>query len=303
MLRRAACLGPAAALLLMATTDVALADPPECVVVASSGRCLVEALDPGRPGGPAHDRSGGSGGSGRGSGGDTSTTDRRSRPSSDRAQTGEAIPPPPAVQVLLSPNGGPAGFALGPDRTAELAALLANPGAAPLAVAPVDPQVPARLAISELELSGPVIRSSTGDRGFVGVPIWLWIDRGPTLTSPRSATAAVGNAEVTATGRLSAVEWNMGPPGAQVVCDGPGTPWTGQPGPSPDCGYLYELRSLPERTGGTGRWPIVATSVWQVEWAGTSGGVPVAGQQTVRVSTDTSLSIGEIQVLVSGGGS
>lgn len=302
MLRRAACLGPAAALLLIATTDVALADPPKCVVVSSSGRCLVEALDPGRPGGPARDRNAGRG-AGRDSGGDAGTTDRGPGQSSDNTQPEESAPPPMWMQPVLSPNGGPAGFALGPDRSAELAALLANAGAAPLAAAPVDPQVPARLAISELELSGPVIRSSTGDRGFVGVPIWLWIDHGPTLTGPRTATAAVGNAEVTATGRLSAVEWDMGPPGAQVVCDGPGTPWAGQPGPSPDCGYIYELRSLPDRTGGTGRWPIVATSVWQVEWAGTSGGIPVTGQQTVRVSTDTSLSIGEIQVLVSGGGS
>lgn len=300
MLRRAACLTLATALLQLGTGDAALADPPKCVVVSSSGRCVVEAIDPGRPGGPARDRNAGRA-SGRDSG-DPDTTDRRPGQSSDNTQPDPA-PPPVLAQPLPMPNGRAGGFALSPDRSAELAALLANAGAAPLAAAPVDPKIPAQLAISELELSGPVIRSSTGDRGFVGVPIWLWIDRGATLTGPRSATAAVGNAEVTATGRLSAVEWDMGPPGAQVVCDGPGTPWTGQPGPSPDCGYVYELRSLPERTGGTGRWPIVATSVWQVEWAGTSGGVPVTGQQTVRVSTDTGLSIGEIQVLVSGGGS
>jgi hypothetical protein len=33
-----------------------------------------------------------------------------------------------------------------------------------------------------------------------------------------------------------------------------------------------------------------------------SGGVPVDGQQTVRVSADTSLAVGEVQVLVDGGG-
>ncbi|WP_300014631.1 hypothetical protein [Pseudonocardia sp.] len=47
----------------------------------------------------------------------------------------------------------------------------------------------------------------------------------------------------------------------------------------------------------------MATIVWQVGWVGISGGAPVSGQQTVRVSADTSVSVGEIQVLVSGGGS
>jgi hypothetical protein len=30
--------------------------------------------------------------------------------------------------------------------------------------------------------------------------------------------------------------------------------------------YTYQLRSLPERTGRTGRWPITATAVWVVTW-------------------------------------
>ncbi|QJY47799.1 ATP/GTP-binding protein [Pseudonocardia broussonetiae] len=205
---------------------------------------------------------------------------------------------------MIGENGGPGGLAVGPDRSAELLALLSTEARldaiAPLAT---DPAIPAQLAINELELSGPMIRLSTGETGFVGVPVWMWIEQGRGLAGPRSATAAVGNAAVTATGRLASVEWAMGPSGGRVVCDGPGTPWTGQAGPSPDCGYVYELRSLPERTGGTGRWPIVATIVWQVDWAGTSGGEPVSGQQTVRVSAETSVSVGEIQVLVSGGGS
>lgn len=303
MLRRAGYLTLATALLPLITAGGASAEPPPCEVVALSGRCLVEALDPGRPGGPAEadrgvpdqDESSGDGSSRVGS------------PGGGRPQQEiPAGPPPrrPFVQPLIGENGGPGGLAVGPDRADEILALLAeevNPDAAvPVAV---DPAVPAQLAINELELGGPVIRLSTGDTGFVGVPVWMWIERDPDLTGPRSATAAVGSAEVTATGRLASVEWEMGASGDRVVCDGPGTPWTGQIGPSPDCGYVYELRSLPERTGGTGRWPIVATIVWQVDWAGTSGGAPVSGQQAVRVSADTSVSVGEIQVLVSGGGS
>jgi hypothetical protein len=174
--------------------------------------------------------------------------------------------------------------------------------ATPPAAAQVDPAVPVRVAISELALRAPVIRLSASGTVFVGVPVWLWIDRGQALTGPTSATAAVGNAAVRATARLTSVEWSMGPDGAQVVCEGPGTPWTGQPGPSPTCGYVYTQRSLPERTAGRGRWLVQATGVWQVEWEGVSDGAPVAGAQTVRVSSQIELPVGEIQVLVSGGG-
>ena len=171
------------------------------------------------------------------------------------------------------------------------------------AAVPVDPAVPVRIAISELALQAPVIRMSARGTAFVGVPVWLWIDRGQAFTGPTSATAAVGNAAVRATARLTSVEWSMGPDGARVICSGPGTPWTGQAGPSPTCGYVYAQRSLPQRTAGRGSWLVQATGVWQVEWAGVSGGAPVAGGQTVRVSSQLELPVGEIQVLVSGGGS
>ena len=268
----------------------------------SSGRCLVEALDPGRPGGPAEDV--GDGPERDATGGDRASGEAPVGRRSQDDVPEEPVPRRPTLQPLIGENGGPTGFVVSPDRNDELLALLADvadpQSAAPVAV---DPAVPAQLAINELDLTGPVIRLSTGESGFVGVPVWLWIERDPDLTGPRSATAAVGNAVVTATGRLGSVEWELGPPGERVICDGPGTPWTGQAGPSPDCGYVYELRSLAERTGGTGRWPIVATIVWQVDWTGTSGGAPVTGQQTVRVPAGTSVAVGEIQVLVSGGGS
>jgi hypothetical protein len=141
---------------------------------------------------------------------------------------------------------------------------------------------------------------STAEAAFVGVPLWLWIEPSASGTGPISATATAGSAQVTATGRLTAVEWDLGPPGARLRCTAPGTPWNGQPGPSPDCGYTYQQRSLPERTNDTGRWPITATSVWQVDWTGTSAGAPVSGTETVRISTETSLAVGEVQVLVSG---
>lgn len=165
------------------------------------------------------------------------------------------------------------------------------------------PEILAQRAVEQLSLPAPVLHTSGVDRGFVGVPMWLWIDGGAAYTGPVSATATAGAASVTATAQLSEVEWAMGPPGAVVRCAGPGTPWTGQEGESPDCGYTYQRRSLPDRTAGTGRWTITATSVWTVTWSGASGGAPVAGEQIVRVPNETTLAVSEVQVLVGGDGS
>lgn len=259
-------------------------EPPGCAVTDSHGRCLVIAVDPGRPG-RAPDRDEPSGASDPRDddpGADSGTPPQRERPRLQAVPFGDG-----GWVQQVAPN--PADF-LGP--------LPAGAGqvADPVAVA----QALSQRAIEELLLDPPVPHTSVMGAGYVGVPVWLWIEDGIASTGPVSATATAGAARVTATGRLSAVEWSMGPAGGDVRCAGPGTPWTGQVGSSPDCGYTYEQRSLPERTGGVGRWPVVATGVWTVTWTGVSGGVPVAGEETVRVSTESSLSIGEIQVLVGG---
>jgi hypothetical protein len=285
-----------AALLGLSTLDAptASASPADCKVITSSGRCLVQALDPGRPGGPAG----------------PPVAAAPSNPQPRRQQ--------PAAR--RDPRGTPAEQDVARDHTADVTALaqrrllgLPDPpavaaGAAPeQAAAPrrqVDPAVPTRIAISQLDLRAPVIRMSNGGQPvFVGVPVWLWIEQGEGLTDVAGATAAVGNAEVRASARLTSVEWSLGPDGARVTCIGPGTPWTGQEGKSPDCGYTYTQRSLPERTGGTGRWPVTATSVWQVAWNGVSAGAPVQGAQTLRLTSEFAVPVDEIQVLVSGGGS
>jgi hypothetical protein len=57
---------------------------------------------------------------------------------------------------------------------------------------------------------------------------------------------------------------------------------------------------LPERTNGSGRWPLTGTAVWIITWTGTSAGAPVTGSQTLRLTAETSLAVGEIQVLIAG---
>lgn len=253
--------------------------PPGCAVVDSIGRCLVIAADPGRPGGPR----------------DEAGPDRAPRDAAPRAaSTAPVAPPRPRLEAMPFGDSWRIGEAIDP------ADLLA-PEPAPEAAAEAPPAaVLAQRAIELLTVDQPALRTSTGGSGFVGVPVWLWIEDGAAAAGPLTATATAGASRVTATARLARVEWRMGPPGAVVSCDGPGTPWAGQSGPSPDCGYVFEQRSLPERTSGTGAWEVVATAVWTVSWNGVSGGEPVDGQETVEVPATTALEIGEIQVLVAG---
>ncbi len=271
-------LGVAGVLALLPTLAISAPQggPERCAVIDGTGECLVAAADPGRPGGPKDPDRGPAPprGTAPGRSGTVKPFDPAAEPAVAGLLAGAAIGAPPAA-------GGPA----------------AN-GAA----AAVTPAVLAQRAVSELTLRPPSIELSTARGAFVGVPVWLWIDRGAATTGPASAVATAGGAQVQATGRLVAVEWRLGPPGAEVRCTGPGTPWQGQAGPSPDCGYVFQQRSLPERTGGTGRWTITATAVWQVGWNGVTDGGPVAGQQTLQLTSTAALSVGEVQVLVSGGG-
>ena len=278
-----------AAGVIVALVAAAPAQPPptECVVVDTIGQCLVSAIDPGRPGraDPGRD--------------DDEPRDQGRRP---RQEEAPEEPPAPAPPRLAARPFGDGGWAVGeePD-IAALQELLADDqaAAAPGAVAV---EVLAQRAIEELEIDPPALRMSVEGFAVVGVPLWLWIEGGPEATGPVSATATAGAARVTATATLSSVEWSMGPPGALVRCSGPGTPWSGQEGPSPDCGYAYAQRSLAARTGGRGAWTVTATAVWSVSWSGVSGGVPVEGTDTVTLSGEAELPVGEVQVLIGGGG-
>ena len=244
--------------------------PGHCAVVNGSGFCLVSAADPARPGGPADP---------------THKPSRRpSRPTTPTAT------PIPLTSVDLSIGGFGAKFI--PKFT---------PGPA-RPVAPGTPDVLAQEAVRLLHLPRPGLQISAQDRAYVGVPVWLWVAGGQANTGPLTATASAGAAQVTATARLARTVWTMGPPGAVVTCSGTGTPWRGTSGPSPDCGYTYTQRSLPERTAGRGKWPVTVTSVWQVTWTGVEGGAPVAGTEEVPLAATRALPVGELQVLVTGTG-
>jgi hypothetical protein len=156
----------------------------------------------------------------------------------------------------------------------------------------VTPAQLATRAVDQMRLAGPAIGITVPpDRsGLVGVPVWLWTAVSPTTWGPNSATAAVPGLSVTATAKVSKIEWDMGD-GRTEVCPNAGTPWFEGGVKSPTCDHIYEAPS-------TGRpndaYTVTATSTWDVTWTG--GGT--SGSLTVPQSSTTTVRIGELQVLV-----
>jgi len=156
------------------------------------------------------------------------------------------------------------------------------PGAAPVPPPPPTPEELAQRAYQQLPIPVPSMNFGP-DSSRVAVKYWLymWVTDPGTVT----ATAAAGAVSVTAVARLSSVTWTMGEPAsaenlssrsAPVTCKGPGV----DPGPSVDttaqpadgsCAYMFQVRSTPERTGGSGTWPVTATANWTITWAANTG--------------------------------
>ncbi len=173
----------------------------------------------------------------------------------------------------------------------------AAPGAPPPPPPPPSAAMVAQVAISQLDLTAATPHLSANPNTAVGLPVWMWVEQSPTTTGPVSTTATAGPTSVTAVATVSRVDWSMGPAGAVVSCAGPGTPAPAGPifhgNNSPDCGYSYALRSLPERTGGMGKWPVTATTVWNITWFGAGQ----AGGQGLSLTSRTAVEVGELQAL------
>ena len=127
--------------------------------------------------------------------------------------------------------------------------------------------------------------------GLVGLPVWMWTERGEQFVGPTRQSVSAGGVTVAAVGEVSRIVWDMGD-GTTVVC-GAGTPYApGVQGESPDCGHVYAQASSRHVPGG-GSWPIIATSTWTVTWSG--GGL--SGTETLELSSSSELFVGELHVL------
>jgi hypothetical protein len=158
----------------------------------------------------------------------------------------------------------------------------------------VDPAVLAQRAVDSMRLAGPRIGivPQPGDRGTVGVPVWMWTAVTPTTWGPKTASAAAGGVTVTATARVASIAWDMGD-GSVVRCTTPGTPYEAAHGAllqSPDCGHIYVTPSTGQPHG---TYRVRATATWSVPWRG--GGR--SGVVTVTRTSAVAVAVGEVQVL------
>jgi hypothetical protein len=170
---------------------------------------------------------------------------------------------------------------------------------------PPDPRVLAQQAIGQLTVPKPTVGVGP-DRSKMAVSLWtwLWVDSPP----PVSVTVAAGGVSVTATATLTSTTWSLGEPVASddgfkpgppvtVTCTGAGTPtpanydWKAEP----PCGHKFAWRSLKERTGGTGTWPITATTNWAVTWASNTG---LTGADTLTATTADQFDVEEYRIVL-----
>ena len=225
----------------------------------------------------------------------------------------EVIDPTPSTAGLQGndPNAGTlyVNYCNGGDEPLYRSVSNAAPGV-PAPPPPPDPAALAREALGQLQIPKPSIGAGP-DRSKLAVNLWtwLWVDDPGQL----SVTVAAGTVSVTATATLTSVTWTLGEPAAQgdtyqrgtpatITCQGAGTPppptfdWKAEP----PCGHQFHWRSLKERTGGTGTWPITATTNWTVTWQSNTG---VTGGTTLNATTNDQFDIGEYRiVLVQGPG-
>jgi hypothetical protein len=198
------------------------------------------------------------------------------------------VPGSSVLQVRFVSNAGPAG---------------------PAAPPPPTPEQLAQRAIAQLVVPAPTVGVGP-DRAKLAVNLWnwLWVDDAP----PVSVTVAAGNVSVTATATLTSTTWSLGEPAAgdvyvpgaptTLTCQGPGAPppveydWRTEP----PCGHKFAWRSLKERTGGSGKWSVTATTNWTVAWQSNTG---VSGADALTATTADQWDVGEYRtVLVQGSG-
>jgi hypothetical protein len=133
-------------------------------------------------------------------------------------------------------------------------------------------------------------------RTWVGIPVWLWVERPAPLTyGPYQQTATLGQVTVTATATVSSVTWSSGD--GQTVNCGAGTAFDEAATAnevaqdSPTCGFRYQHSSTaqPGRT-----WTVTATSHWTVVW---TGGGQTGTIQVANLTAETPVRVGELQAV------
>jgi len=193
----------------------------------------------------------------------------------DRGQCLASLPP---ANLTMLACGGPA-FPCQPAAPAGPGVAVAPAVPAVAAVPAIPPRDVALMAVKQITVPSPVIRTSPTRELIVGFPTWMWLDS--SSLGSRSTTASVPGVSVTATVTPVEASWDMGD-GSAVTCAGSGTPYTRGVDPlasSPTCGHTYTH---------PGELTITVRTRWAVSWsgAGTGGTLPditVAASRPIRV--------------------
>lgn len=133
---------------------------------------------------------------------------------------------------------------------------------------------------------GPDPHANEWDAAMVGFPLWLWTDGPRALTTTRDAYGVAFTLEA----HHVATQFAMGDGHTLTCATTQAYPATTTPGtPSPVCGHVYEVASLPR-----GTYTVTATTVWDVRWSalGYSGTLPA------RMTASRDLRVGELQAVV-----
>ncbi|WP_244967414.1 ATP/GTP-binding protein [Streptomyces cacaoi] len=162
----------------------------------------------------------------------------------------------------------------------------------------VDPAEVAQEAVDKMLLAPPRIEMSPkpGGKGLIGMPVWLAVDKSSkTRFGPTTASASAGDVTVTATARVTRVDWNLGDGGSRSCTPGQMKPYKKSYGMAmSECGYRY--RSLPPNAvDGRGTYTVSATSHWDVEWQ--VEGSQESGELDQTRSSQVDVSIGEARAL------
>jgi hypothetical protein len=160
----------------------------------------------------------------------------------------------------------------------------------------VDVEALALQARASVGISDPLIRTSpeAGDRLYVRVPTWLWVDGG--WWHSYSATASAGRVTATVSARPVAASWSFGD-GGSVTCSGPGVPWrAGLPEDATDCSHTFTSSSAGQ-PGGT--FALSTTVTLEVTWTSNigSGGA----LEPISRTASQAVEVGEIQAIGTGG--
>jgi hypothetical protein len=122
----------------------------------------------------------------------------------------------------------------------------------------------------------------------VHIPTWFWVTNHTELTN----TDTIGGLTISVTATPTDVTWDPGDGSKPIVCDGPGTIWTGDsPDAETDCSHTYRRSTAGQPDN---QLTVTASITWELSWTlnGTDQGI----FETYQTTTAIPHQVGEIPI-------